>query len=159
MNCYIRPLRFEDARTSYKWRNDPEIWEFTGSKPSQPITQEIEESWMKKVLSNNSEKRFAICIEGSNQYVGNVQLTNICDNTAQFHIFIGEKKFWGQHIGQQAIKQIIAFAFRELHLKSIYLHVSQKNSAAIRVYEKCGFSITETLNDEYKMNILNLTTL
>ena len=34
----IRPLEVSDALTSYKWRNDPEIWKYTGSRPDMEIT-------------------------------------------------------------------------------------------------------------------------
>ena len=47
---YIRSLKREDALTSYKWRNNPLIWELTGSKPDIEITKEIELSWIDKIL-------------------------------------------------------------------------------------------------------------
>ena len=136
---YIRSLKREDALTSYKWRNNPLIWELTGSKPDIEITKEIELSWIDKILKRKNEKRFAICIEKTNQYIGNVQLTNIQNKKAEFHIFIGETKFWGKNIATIATNKVLNFADNDLKLKEVYLWVKKENIAAIRVYEKCGF--------------------
>ena len=76
----IRPLQAEDALISYKWRNDPDIWVYTGSRPDREITSDIESEWIKKALSDLSSKRFAILVD--DVYVGNVQLTNISERDA-----------------------------------------------------------------------------
>jgi RimJ/RimL family protein N-acetyltransferase len=90
-NVLIRPLVKEDALTSYQWRNDSEIWKFTGSRPNITVTQEVESEWIEKVLKDDISKRFAILCDG--EYIGNVQLTNINNDSAEFHIFIGKKSF------------------------------------------------------------------
>ena len=74
----IRPLAFKDAGVSYVWRNDPEIWEYTGKRPDRIITREMEEAWIKKVLSEDDSCRFAI--EADGKYIGNIQITNIEKN-------------------------------------------------------------------------------
>ena len=87
MKILIRPLKIEDAEISFKWRNDPEIWKYTGSRPTTEITKEIEFNWLKKSLKDQTKARFAILAD--DVYVGNVQLTDIILNeSAEFHIFI-----------------------------------------------------------------------
>jgi len=66
MDIFLRPLKVEDALTSYKWRNNPALWELTGSKPNRLITTEIETEWINKVLRRKDEIRFAICIDKTN---------------------------------------------------------------------------------------------
>jgi RimJ/RimL family protein N-acetyltransferase/glycosyltransferase involved in cell wall biosynthesis len=143
----IRPLEVEDAEVSYVWRNDPEIWKFTGNRPDRIITEEIEDSWIRKAIAEPDSCRFAIEVDG--QYVGNIQITNIRDGfDGQYHIFIGEKKFWGKGIAALATFQIIRFAREVLRLKQVYLFVNPLNVIAVRLYEKCGFS---RCSDEVKM--------
>jgi len=55
----IRPLEKRDALISWEWRNDSEIWEFTGNRPDITITPKIEINWIEKVLSELNSKRFA----------------------------------------------------------------------------------------------------
>ena len=87
----IVPLQQEHSQISWRWRNDPEIWKYTGNKPSLEITPEIERDWIEGVLEDRNSKRFAITVDGL--YVGNIQLTNIDQTAAQYHIFIGEKDY------------------------------------------------------------------
>ncbi|MBL8122098.1 GNAT family N-acetyltransferase [Candidatus Saccharibacteria bacterium] len=133
----IRPLERNDAKTSYVWRNDPDIWKLTGSRPSRIITLQDEQSWINQVMADNTCRRFAILADET--YVGNTYLTGINNRTAEFHIFIGDKEYWGKGIASEASKLIIDFGRSELRLSSIYLKVHEDNGAAIHVYEKMGF--------------------
>lgn len=150
-NVLIRPLLVEDAEISFQWRNDPEIWKFTGSRPDRYITYEIEKEWIKNAINETDSFRFAIIVD--NKYIGNIQLTNVDKEKAQYHIFIGEKAFWGKGIGTLATYQLLRFSEERLNLEYIYLFVDSKNSSAIRLYTKCGF---KKVSDEIKM-IYNLS--
>ena len=39
----------------------------------------------------------------------------------------------------EAVRLLLDFAFRDLNLHRVYLHVFDTNAAAIRIYEKVGF--------------------
>lgn len=146
----IRPLCIEDAKVSYRWRNDSDIWRYTGIRPNKEITEEIEIDWIKKVIIDETSKRFAILV--NDQYVGNIQLTNISQEKkdAEYHIFIGEKNFWGKGIATLATSQIIEYAKEWLRLESIYLFVKPENKSAINVYQKSGF---KKINEDFRMEI------
>lgn len=134
----IRPLCEEDALTSWMWRNDTEVWQFTGSKPDKPITAHIEQEWIRKVLKEETSRRFAILVDEN--YVGNIQLTNIRNGKdAEYHIFIGNKSYWGKGIAHLATSQILHYAKEALSLQSLYLTVDPLNIGAIKTYEKSGF--------------------
>lgn len=136
---YIRPLTLEDAKISCLWRNDADIWKYTGFKPDRYISREMEEEWLKSKLNNSNEKRFAICLTENDQYIGNIQLLDITEEEACYHIFIGEKSLWGKGISQIATRLILAFAFSELNLEYVLLEVNPMNTAACSVYQKTGF--------------------
>lgn len=153
MAVSIRLLEEEDAKMSYLWRRDPEIWKYTGSKPTQEITYEIEKEWIKKVLKRKDEIRFAICVGSKNEYVGNVQLTNITKTDAEFHIFVGNKDFHNKGIGTKATNLILNYAAKVLKLEMVYLIVNKNNIAAIKSYEKCGFYEIETNKEQLKLII------
>ncbi|MCE5348302.1 MAG: GNAT family N-acetyltransferase [Bacteroidales bacterium] len=145
----IRPLRIEDSDISYIWRNDPEIWRYTGSSPDCLITKEIEREWVRKVLNEQDSYRFAITVD--DQYVGNIQVTDVIEGTkGQYHIFIGVKSFWAKGIASQATAQIIRFAKEKLKLQELYLSVNPNHSIAIKLYEKNGFI---KVNNELQMNL------
>lgn len=155
----IRPLKISDADFSWRWRNDPEIWKLTGRTWQRFVTREMEKNWISKVIKNTNERRFAICVGDNEQYVGNVQLTDIENEKAQFHIFVGDKSKWGKGIGTQATKLLLEYAFAKLKLQTVYLIVNMKNQAAIRSYQKSGFRILEESDGKYKMIIEKNVTL
>jgi len=150
-NILIRPLQKEDALISYQWRNDPEVWKYTGSRPDIEITKEIESEWIVKVLQDEKSKRFAILCD--NEYIGNVQLNNIENNAAEFHIFIGNKDFWGKGISQLATYQILYYAKEVLKLSETYLYVKPENIAAVESYKRNNFVVIEENPGNVKMSL------
>jgi RimJ/RimL family protein N-acetyltransferase len=147
----IRPLKISDAQISWKWRNDPKIWEFTGSKPKEEITYEIENDWIQKAIDDQTTKRFAILVD--DVYVGNIQLTDIIEyDTAQYHVFIGDRNYWGKGVAKLATHQILYYAKAVLGLKNIFLNVRKENFSAIKVYKQNGFKIVNEKENWIKMN-------
>ena len=141
MKIKIRRLKVSDGEISWKWRNDPEVWKLTGRKWSGKINEQTEKDWIKEVIKRENEARFAICVGDDEQYIGNVQLTNIENGQAEFHIFIGEKSFWGKGIGNEATRLMVDYGFNQMGLSKIYLFVREENIPAIKAYKNCGFKI------------------
>lgn len=141
-SIFLRPLVIDDAMTSFQWRNNPEVWKFTPFRPAAPITAEIETNWLRDVLQREDQKRFAICLSETKRYIGNVQLINIADGLAEFHLFIAETDWWGKGIGSQATSLILDYGFNTLHLDKVVLDVNPENSGAVAVYKKLGFKET-----------------
>lgn len=153
MEIKIRPLKIEDAYTSVEWRNDKEVFKFTGNTYSQEITLESELKWINRVINNQNEYRCAIL--AGNKYVGNIYLTDIQDKQAEYHIFIGDKRYWGKGIAKIASEQIIRYGFQSLGLSRIILSVNKKNLTAIKLYEKLGFKVINDLPGHLQMELLN----
>ena len=137
MDVKIRLLQKEDALISWEWRNNPKVWEYTLSKPNITITPEIESQWIDNVLKRDNERRYAIIVD--DVYVGNIQLLDITENDAEYHIFIGDTNYWGKGIATIATNLILDVAKNDLHLKKVHLEVNEKNIAARKLYEKVGF--------------------
>lgn len=133
----IRPLQEQDAYTSVKWRNDPEVFKYTGNTYKNEILLETELAWINRVIKNENEYRCAILADGV--YVGNIYLTDITNESAEYHIFIGNKDYWGKGVAKQASLQILQYAFQKLKLKLVHLRVNRKNDSAIHLYKKIGF--------------------
>jgi diamine N-acetyltransferase len=153
ISIYIRPLVIEDAQTSYLWRNDPQIWAYTMKKMTRYITPEIETAWLQGNLGRTDQANFAICVKELDTYVGNIRLVDIQDQTAEIHLFIGNKLFWRKGIGYQAIMLALRHGFLEINLENIWLRVHPANISALHIYEKAGFKITGHDNEFIIMNI------
>lgn len=137
MNVRIRPLKEQDAYTSVKWRNDPEVFKFTGNIYNHEITIDNELEWIRKVTANPTDYRCAILVD--EVYVGNIYLTNIKEGTAHFHIFIGDKSYWGKGVAKRASLLILEYAFNVLNIKEVLLRVRNVNTSAYNLYLRLGF--------------------
>ncbi|MEN9919885.1 MAG: Spermidine N(1)-acetyltransferase [Bacteroidota bacterium] len=161
MKVQIRPLESHDAYISYKWRNDKDVFKYTGTTYDNEITLDMELEWIQRVINNKNEYRCAILVD--DVYVGNIYLTDIESSSAIYHIFIGDKNYYKKGIAYKASKLIIDYAKEELKLSIIYLTVRQENLAAINLYKKLGFVISgingNSLTMQYNMNAMRDTKL
>lgn len=68
------------------------------------------------------------------------------------------RTYWGNGYATESVNALTKFAFEELQLEKINSSVIDKNSASVRVMEKCGYKleghIRKTEFDENK-NFLN----
>jgi RimJ/RimL family protein N-acetyltransferase len=52
---------------------------------------------------------------------------------------IGEKEYWDQGYGTDAIETLLRYVFEELNMNRVYLIADERNTRAIHCYEKIGF--------------------
>lgn len=147
-SVYIRPLELEDAKVSYKWRNNPKIWRFTGSRPDVEVTADMEKEWLAKVLQRDNEKRFAICLKSTGDYIGNIYFTDIIDGKALIHIFIGDIENWGRRRAFEAIVLLGIHGFTELQLHTIEAQIDKNNILSKALASFLHSSQVEEFTDE-----------
>jgi RimJ/RimL family protein N-acetyltransferase len=124
----------------------------TGRTWQGEATLEGETNWIKQVLQQDDSIRFAICIGDDEMYVGNIQLTNINNHSAWFHVFIGEELWWGKGIASRATHQLLEYTQNETQIQTVFLKVKKENLAARRIYEKAGFYLDEEADDDLIMS-------
>lgn len=82
-------------------------------------------------------------------HIGSVGLESIDwkNRNAALGISIGEKAYWGQGYGADAIRTLLSLAFHEMNLHRVYLRVDADNARGIRCYDKIGFQRDGTLRE------------
>lgn len=129
----LRELERKDLEQINKWRNDPELIELLGA-PYRFINLEVDTKWYDAI-------RCAIIQEGSDDILGLVSLVSInyMNQSAEFHIMIGDKENQGKGIGTFAVNAMLDHAFNNMNLRRIELSVLDSNERAKALYKKCGF--------------------
>jgi RimJ/RimL family protein N-acetyltransferase len=61
------------------------------------------------------------------------------NRAAELGIMIGEKAYWSKGYGTDALATLVRFAFEEMNLNRIELHVFDFNQRAQASYRRCGF--------------------
>ena len=133
-----------DLPSYVRWFNDPEVRR--NLKIVQPLSLGQEEQWYADILTKPVEAQ-PLCIELMQDdawfFIGNLGFMDINqhDRSAELGIAIGEKQFWGQGYGTEALLLLVQHGFENLNLNRIYLNVYETNPRAIHSYEKAGFSV------------------
>lgn len=135
----LRAIEREDIPTFLKWLNDSEVQRYLSRTPF-PLSFAEEEIWFERQLNDERSRIFAIETE-KGVHIGNIGLHEIDykNGRTNLGIMIGEKGYWDQGYGTDAVRTLLRFAFQELNLHRVSLEVFDFNKRAIRCYEKCGF--------------------
>ncbi len=155
---YGKRIRFRgvekaDLPLFVKWLNDPEV--IAGLLIHTPVSFVEEENWLERMLKRPAEEHvMAIDVRvpaGSDQTEAEPawQLIGSCAfdainwrvGTTELGMLIGDKSYWNQGYGTEAVRLLVEYGFGTLNLNRIFLHVFETNPRAIRAYEKAGFTL------------------
>lgn len=137
----LRELERKDLPILNKWRNNPELIAMLGA-PFRYIGPEVDEKWFDNYMANRANTvRCAIADEDDDIILGLVSLVSIdhMNQSAEFHIMIGDKENQGKGIGTYAVNKMLHHAFYNMNLRRIELTVLEENKRAQKLYEKAGF--------------------
>jgi RimJ/RimL family protein N-acetyltransferase len=131
-------LRAEDKAPLLHWINDAALVRLHG--PFRPVSTAGHDVWFSRIGSDPSHLHFAIRPIADEEIIGLIQLMNIhaTYRSTELTIRIGVDDKRGRGAGTEAVVLATEFAFRDLNLERVYLHVFADNPRAIRAYEKAG---------------------
>lgn len=120
---------------SWIWLNDITIKTMTMT-PN--ITKEKQVEWFNSLKKRNDYYIWGIECEMNPIGAVGIKKVDFINRKGEYFGYIGNKEYWGQGIGSKMV-QFVLKRSSELGLEEVYLHVSNDNKRAIRLYEKCGF--------------------
>src|SRR3989344_626015 len=140
-NVVLRPLLMSDAKNFCLWLSDPEVTLFLQIHGEPPPTLSEERKYIASTKKDVFKTQFSIDV--GRAHIGTLALSSISrkEKRAEFGIFIGDKKYWGQGFGTEAGKLLLRYGFKTLGLHRIYLSVIGFNIRAIKSYERIGFRV------------------
>lgn len=163
VKVYLSPIDKNDYIKYTEWVNDMDV--AAGMIfASKLIDEESEKNVLERLIK--TEFNFAIIDIAKDEVIGNTGFPGIdyINHSGEAGIFIGNKSYWGNGYGTEALNLLLDFGFNILNLNSIHLKVYSYNNPAIRCYKKVGFKeagrlretkiITGQKYDEVFMDIL-----
>ena len=138
---FLRPAEREDIPTFLAWLADADVGEGLGSRA--PWSRVAEEGWLDELQQQQGKTtwHFVICLREDERPIGFCALHSMdhINGSTELGIGIGERAQWDKGYGTEAMGVLVDFAFGQLRLHRVFLHVFDFNARAIHVYERVGF--------------------
>lgn len=135
----LRRMTAEDTDTVVRLRSEPGALAQLFSDA--PPTREAHLRWLADVEARGDRHEFMIVDRETGQCVGTIGLSQIDrrHRRAEYGVLIGEPDARGKGLAADASRLLLRYAFGELGLHRIFLHVLADNEPALRLYERLGF--------------------
>lgn len=134
----LRPYHDSDMPYLLKWYNDYDLNKLAGWTSGKTSASKLRYNMTR---SFGSDPMNLMIDDFAGKPIGTIQLYdfNEQDKSCKLGIRIGDKDYWSQGYGADAVNTIAEYGFMRLNINRIALRVYEFNSRAARCYEKCGF--------------------
>lgn len=142
-------IREDDIATLISWDDNQAFMRLMVSSPAFPRPELEQREWWQARLKAKDQFHLGIRLKADNQLIGTVSITQVEWNhqCAWISIGIGDAEARGRGYGGEALRLALDLAFDELGLHRISLSVFAYNSAAIRLYERLGWTREGTFRE------------
>ena len=141
----LRDKKFEDAENDYRWRSDPELARLDAAIP---LTMSFER-YLKLF-----EDQMKYPTPGSHHYsietldglfIGNCMYYDMdtVNREAELGIVIGDRDYWSDGYGYDAVTTLLDHMFNARNLKRVYLHTLEWNGREQKSFSKSGFNFVK----------------
>lgn len=137
----LREKRIEDAEKDYRWRSDPEIARLDAANPLSMSYERFLKLFQDQMRypTPGSHHFGADAVDGT--YIGNCMYYDLdrVKSQAEMGIVIGDRNYWSNSYGYDAVTTMLDYMFSEVNLNRVYLHTLAWNERALRCFSKSGF--------------------
>jgi RimJ/RimL family protein N-acetyltransferase len=138
----LRHKRLSDAQDDYSWQTDPELSALDAALTLSISFQQYLAEYTFE-LCYPSANRYEFAIDTLNgEHIGNCVYYNVDANQgkAELGILIGNRNYWNQGYGAEAVNALLDHIFERTSLRSVYLNTLIWNVRAQQCFKKCGFT-------------------
>lgn len=138
----LRDKQSDDAENDYRWRSDPELARLDAAIP---LTMSFErylklfEDQMKYPTPGSHHYSIDTL---DDRFIGNCMYYDMdtVNLEAELGIVIGDRDYWSDGYGYDAVTTLLDHMFNARNLKRVYLHTLEWNGRAQKSFSKCGFN-------------------
>ena len=150
----LKPFSKEFMSQDYlSWMNNAETTKFIQKAKNNTSMDELY-SFANEMINSQTDYFFAIILKKNLLHIGNVRLGPIDFNlmSSNFGIMIGNKDFRGCGVGAEVLELIKDFSFKHLQLEKLIFPAVEAYTAAMRLYEKAGFTLNNKVENTFNKN-------
>lgn len=133
----LRPFRPDDVEPLWTARLDPLYWAQTTEQPY--VAQSLDD-YRRRYTAPSTDSSAQFAVEAEGRLVGRAglfaveELARLCE--VGLSLLPGER---GKGYGSDALRVLVAFAFRTRNLRRVHLQTLASNEAALHAYRAVGF--------------------
>lgn len=143
----LRPFRLSDVDDVYDYAHDPEWGRFL--PVPKPYLHSDAEDFLRRQLAKkwSEEPDWAVVFDG--KVIGGVSLHDGDRERRTIELgYAVARAHWSQGFVTEAVKAVVAAAFRNLSLKTISAMADVRNTASWRVMEKAGMTRKRVVQED-----------
>jgi RimJ/RimL family protein N-acetyltransferase len=147
----LHPKSLSDAARDYIWRKDPELAALNGRAPVKiSFMRYLIEADLTQDSPDPVREDFSIKTIVEGRHIGNCAVYDVdrAAGEASVGIGIGDRRYWGQGYGSDAMNALIAYSFHHLGLRRLNLKTLERNLRAQKCFTSCGFRPCGSLLEE-----------
>jgi RimJ/RimL family protein N-acetyltransferase len=141
MKIRLREKKLSDVRNDYRWQSDSDLAKLDAASVL-AMSFSLYLLDYATALHQSLANRYPLAIETlDGKHIGNCTCYDIDDKKgeAQLGIIIGNRDYWDQGYGADAVNAIVNYIFRTTKLNRLYLKTLEWNLRAQKCFVKCGF--------------------
>ena len=137
----LRSMTRDDLPQLCAFNNDVEVELAGGGDPPYPQSLERLQAEFEQNVAHGGRDGLNFAIEADGRFIGQCGLFNLNQtaHTCELGITIGDKAYWGQGYGREAITLLLHYAFTHHNFHKVWLQVHASNARARHAYRACGF--------------------
>ncbi len=149
----LSSLTYEDIADCVEYANNEKAQQYTLAIPF-PYTEEDAKNFVdlcKEEFNKGNSITLGIRIKETRKLIGSIELRLKKFDKAEVGYMINEA-YWNKGYTSEALKAMLSFGFRELHLNKIYAFHLLGNDASAAVMKKSNMQYEATLQQHVKKN-------
>jgi RimJ/RimL family protein N-acetyltransferase len=137
----LREKRLEDAENDYIWRSDPELARLDAALPLTMSFDRYLKLFQDQLKYPTPGSHHFATDTFDGKYIGNCMYYDLdsVNLEAELGIVIGDRDYWSNSYGYDAVVTLLDHMFTARKLKRVYLHTLEWNQRAQRCFSKSGF--------------------
>ncbi|MCH8226549.1 MAG: GNAT family N-acetyltransferase [Chloroflexi bacterium] len=150
----------EDAEQDYIWRSDPELARLDAAYPLTMSYDRYLKIFQDQLRYPTPGSHHFATESLDGKFIGNCMYYDFdsVNLEAELGIVIGDRDYWGNAYGYDAVTTLLDYMFTEKKMKRVYLHTLEWNKRAQGCFTKCGFqavrNVTRMSHDFILMEVL-----